>query len=181
MPFFPEQTEVRWVQQMRDDIAEAVATAKANIPPYPLVLCEQLGAHLDQGTLSHAWKQREPFFRGWWWYIGDTANGISPNNLCSLEEGYVPDNLDLTDIGYSGLWVARVNQPTDPIVWCSIPSMQCGRCSPGDTIDPGKERIRIGYSQDEVDRFVREGWGVVKRMIDEFGPYAMDRPAQDDL
>ena len=116
------------------------------------------------------YKQPLPQFRGWDWKIGDCWNGYLPNNVsCSLEEGYWNDGIDLSDIGYIGIWRGRTARKNH-LIYCVIPSMKHGEVEHGGIIEHG-DILRIGWKQDILDQMVEEGYHIMMEMIAEYGEY----------
>lgn len=137
---------------------DAFTLMEENEPLYPKKLIEELGAH--QG--ENAWaEQNLPHFKGW---VG-TVDG---KTRYSAEMGMYPE--DLSEIAYIGLWVART--ALSQVIYCAIPSMENGSAKPGESIDLGKKRIKMGEcTQEELDGYVVQGWEIMKRMIAECGEY----------
>jgi hypothetical protein len=159
--------------------AEVCKKARENLPPYPTALLESLGACPLDGKYA---KSPQPQFRGWTWFVGGCPDGMIPNNVSvslegyqfsdgSHDEQYVPDDIDLDDIHYMGMWRGRTKSK-DRIIYCVIPSFTHGEVSPGGIVDVGEEKIRIGqYTQQELDDLVRKGWDIMQQMIEERGRY----------
>src|SRR3984885_10191204 len=157
------------VPQLRPDVAKALKLAKDNIPPYPTELLAKLGAYEKSDT--PVWKQPLPEFREWQWEIDGCWNGDIPYNVsCNLEDGYWEDGIDLSKIGYIGLWRGRTASKTH-LIYCVLPSMIHGEVLHGSTIELGTERIRIGWKLGDLDAMIRRGYDIMREMIAEHGEY----------
>jgi hypothetical protein len=129
-------------------IDEAVQRMRENRPNSTAIV-EELGAAV--AVPGERWKIDHANFRGWMADIGGYDEWMMEATGAT---GNLPDNLEA---GYSALWRISVNGKT--IFWVSLPSMRSGEVLPGQSIDIGPERVRIGqYTQDELDALVRQGY-----------------------
>ena len=159
VPQFPDMPTVR------PEVAAALKLAKDNIPPYPTEILKELGSYIGPDP----WKQPLPNFKGWQWRIGDCWDGCLPNNVaCNLEEGYWDDKIDLSDIGYVGIWRGRTAKKQ--LIYCALPSMKYGEVNPGVIIRFG-DIMRVGWKQEDVDAMIRQGHEIMMRLIAEHGAY----------
>lgn len=154
--------------QVRQDVLDAIAKAKKNLPTYPRKLLKELGAFMGK---SRNWGiQGKPNLKPWDWQVSGCWNGYVPNNVgCSLEDGYIPYDFDPSNIGYVAIWRARVGK-SGKIAYCVLPSMTSGIVDPGGTIEVG-EPLRIGWKQDEVDAMVRKGHDLMMKLIAVHGEF----------
>jgi hypothetical protein len=82
----------------------------------------------------------------------------------------IPNDVDLNDIGYAGVYMGRTASKTH-ILYCIVPSMKHGESVAGETVDFGHERVRIGWRQEDVDGMVMQAYEIMMRMIAERGEY----------
>ena len=129
-----------------------------NRPSCSVPFLEKLGAYVG-GDWA---KQAKPNFRGWFWAL-EGRFGI--NNAMAM-----PSSADWDDIGYCGIWRGRTASKTH-LIYCAIPSMNHGEVLPGESIDSGETFVRIGWKQDEIDSYVRDGYEIMLQMIAEHGEY----------
>jgi len=161
-------SELMTTPTIRPDVAAALKIAKDNLPAYPTELLTKLGAYVGEGPWA---KQEKPQFREWIWKIGDCWNGDLPYNVsCNLADGYWRDDINLSDIGYIGVWRGRTASATH-FIYCVLPSMGHGEVKAGETFNVGGEPIRIGWKQEELDAMVEEGYKIMMAMIAEHGEY----------
>lgn len=143
-------------------LEDAFSLMEKNQPEYPAKLIEKIGAYQGDGHGRHWHEQSLPYFKGW----AGTVDGIS---RYSADLGLYPD--DLSKIGYVGLWVGRTTS-LQRVVWCALPSMNCGEAMAGQTIEVGNEKVGIGqYSQEELDAMVVRGWDIIKNLVEKIGKY----------
>lgn len=141
-------------------VAEALKRVEENKPPYPTEICKEYPTSNEDDWR----KSSRPNFLGWKGMIG----GWSADSW-TFEYGMVPHDVDLSDIGYIGIWRSRI--ASGKFAWCVVPSMIKGESLPGDTLSVGKERIQIGAPQEEIDAAVRKGYDIIKQMVTERGEY----------
>src|SRR5882762_2373260 len=143
-------------------LEDAFVLMEQNQPKYPTKLIEDLGAYQGDGHGIHWDEQSRPYFKGW---VG-TVDGMT---RYSADMGLYPKNV--INISYIGLWVGRTVSK-NKVVWCALPSMNCGEALPGQTIEIGVEKIIIGqYSQEELDAMVVRGWDIIKNLVEKIGKY----------
>jgi len=138
---------------------QAFKRMEDNKPPYPTALLKELGAYVG----LDCYKQPLPNFRGWFALMGGRAEIYNWQAI--------PNDADINDIGYVGIWRGVVASKDRPIIWCALPSMMHGDSVPGETIEVGTERVRIGYKQEDLDAMVVQGYEIMMRMIAEHGEY----------
>lgn len=142
-------------------LEDAFVLMEMNLPKHPTKLIEELGAYQGDGHARHWHGQARPHFKGW----AGTVNGMT---RYSTDMGLYPE--DLTDINYFGLWVGVT--ALRQVIYCAIPSMETGSAQPGQTVEMGKERVKIGqYTEEELDGFVVLGWNKMQQMIEKCGAY----------
>jgi hypothetical protein len=152
-------TGLQKIDQTESPYYKAFERMEENTPPHPLALLEKLGAYVD----NHWASQPLPNFRGWFGQIGGRGD------IWNWEA--IPSDADLNDISYVGIWRGVVASKERPIIWCVLPSMIHGDSIPGEIIEIGKERVRIGYKQEELDALVVAGYEIMMGMIAERGEY----------
>jgi hypothetical protein len=147
------------IDQTESPYYQAFKRMEDNKPPHPTALLGKLGAYMDDD-----WHyQARPNFRGWFGQIGERFDVWNWQSI--------PNDANLDDIGYVGIWRATIYSESEPIAWCVLPSMQCGYVAPGMNIDFGSERVRIGWKQEDLDAMVTQGYEIMMRMIAERGEY----------
>jgi hypothetical protein len=131
---------------------------KENAPAYPTILLEDLGAYIGEDWA----KQSKPNFRGWLGGIGGRFDIDRPEAITT--------GIDLSDIGYIGIWRGRTASKTHAI-YCVLPSMNYGEVEAGRIIDLGSDVVRIDWEQEELDAMVKQGYDIMVEMIAEHGEY----------
>jgi len=147
------------IDQEKSSYYQAFKRMEESTPSHPLALLEKLGAYVDNNWAL----QSRPNFRGWFGQIGGRGD------IWNWES--IPSDADLNDIGYVGIWRGVVASKDRPIIWCALPSMMHGDSVPGETIEVGTERIRIGWKQEDLDAMVVRGYEIMMQMIAERGEY----------
>jgi len=139
---------------------QAFKRMEDNKPPHPTTLLEKLGAYT--GKSVEWYKQGLPQFRAWIGGWGDRFD------IFHFEA--IPNDVDLEDIGYVGIWRGRTSSNTH-VLYCVLPSMKHGEIELGGTFEVNKERVRIGWKQEDLDAMVVRGYEIMMQMIAERGEY----------
>jgi hypothetical protein len=150
---------VKEIDRTQSPCYKAFQRMEENTPSLPIDLLTRIGAYLGNDWA----KQPLPNFRGWFGQIAGRAD------LWNWEA--IPADADLDDIGYVGIWRGRTASENKPIIWCALPSMLHGTAVPGESIEVGSERVRIGWKQEDLDAMVENGFKIMKQMIAEYGEY----------
>jgi hypothetical protein len=155
-------TGVKEIDQTESPYYQAFKRMEDNKPPHPVELLEKLGAYIGLGWS----KQPKPNFRGWFGTVGgrfDVSNWEA-----------IPSGVDLNDISYIGIWRGVSANREKPIIYCALPSMTNGCAVPGEAVEVGRERIRIGWNQEDLDVMVRHGYEIMMSLISGYGEYKAD-------
>ena len=150
-----------------------VERAESNIPPYPTEIVERLGA-FPKGSHNEWFRQGKPQFAGWIWEVGGCWNGYVPHrvsvSLADLCDEDIPDGVNLVDIGYIGFWRVRTKSK-EGVVYCSLPSFKVEHVEPIEGKVDEKDRIRIGWKQEDLDAMIFKGYDLIMTEVRKDGEY----------